>query len=52
MPLTETKPKRSDEDFCRCGHFEDEHTEGRCQATEPDRCTCYGFRYGARSKKG
>lgn len=40
------------ERFCMCGHNETEHsTRGNraCNAVEPDRCSCLGYRSGKRS---
>lgn len=40
------------ERFCRCGHNESQHsTRGNraCNAVEPDRCSCFGYRPGRRS---
>lgn len=39
------------ETFCRCGHDEHEHAPRGCTATQPDRCSCTGFRLGARAQR-
>lgn len=54
---TMTEASRDPEACCVCGHHEDEHANitgprvrwpRRCQADQPDRCSCSGYRQGSR----